>query len=365
MTGDPLRVASLVWRLPSELHEAQADAVSRLGHVHQFLWFNEKIHPDTDVVLVQGPYGTLAPLGLQLRSLPSDQRPILVYWFQQNLDFLLPNWIRVLLAPAFSDLTRSDRHRGLPGDLLNYLLPRMIREKGGRLRFLGDILWLHREGLLDVLALTGTVYAKYLRHFGVNSVVVQRGHHPSYGEDLNKVRDIAVVWMGQTRSRRRRRVIYRLNDELQGLGHAMQIYDGVQHRFIFGDERTRILNRARFVLNVLSHPEDELSIRYFIAAANGAVVLTEPGRNTYPFKSDVHLVQTPVEFMPEMVDYYVQHEEERRQIAESMLRLIRTEFTLERSIGTLLDLAQRRITARSVIPMELSDVGSAHLQKCD
>ena len=66
----------------------------------------------------------------------------------------------------------------------------------------------------------------------------------------------------------------------------MCIFDGEENDFIFGPKRTEILNRTWFVLNVFfSGPTDELSIRFFVSASNGAVVMTEPGLNRYPFRA--------------------------------------------------------------------------------
>lgn len=80
----PLQVASLVWG-PSELHVVQGMAVEELGYGHSFFRFDENIPDGTDIVLVQGPYGSLLPLASQLESMPGSTRPVLAYWFGESL----------------------------------------------------------------------------------------------------------------------------------------------------------------------------------------------------------------------------------------------------------------------------------------
>ena len=126
----------------------------------------------------------------------------------------------------------------------------------------------------------------------------------------------------------------------------MEIYDGVDKPLIYGSDRTRVLNRARFVLNVSSHADDELSIRFFIAAANGAVIMSEPNNNRYPFEPQTHFLSLPVASMPAAIDHYARHEDERRAMAERMADLVSRELTLERSIGSLLDAARPVLAAK-------------------
>ena len=200
--------------------------------------------PGTQVVFVQGPYDTLVPLIEQLISKPIDERPTLVYWSQQSLCLPRPHWACELLSRTFSDLHQAhDDLTGL-GKLANRLAPSFFTSRGAWLGFLGDMLWLSEHGLLDVLALSSTVYASYLRRFDIPSIVVPRGSAPSHGALLNSERDIAVVWMGKLRTKRRRRAIYWLKQQLErkGLGHARTRHQRRSHRA----ERDRTLAHPQF-----------------------------------------------------------------------------------------------------------------------
>lgn len=342
--GD-LTVGGVVWELPSQLHEVQAEAVQKLGYAHRYVFVQEPLPRDLDILLIQGPYGSMLPLFRQVAARKAAGRPAVAYWFQQSLSLIRPEWLCELAAGAFSDL-RSGLGDGVGYRALDRIAGPLLN-KGSRLRFLGDILWLSRHGLVEVLALSSTVYAGWLERRGIPSVVVPRGHHPSYGRVMDLERPIAAVWMGKIRTKRRRERLYWLRDQLTKRGLEMRIHDGVEKPFIFDDERTEILNRARFVLNIyFAGPDDELSIRFFVAAANGAVVLTEPGRNRYPFVPGKHLVESAFERMPDVIEYYVQHEDERRAIADRMHKLVTEDLTLERSAKTILDLATTALVRR-------------------
>ncbi len=329
-------IASLVWSLPSELHELQADIIEKLGYQHHFLMFDQVIPANLDIVLVQGPYGSLLPLARQLVDYPPEHRPVLAYWFQQSLDLRPPQWIRRHLVQIFSELHQYHQEGGKAGYLLNDLFPTVLKSKGNRFGFLGDIICLQRHGILDLLALSSSVYAEHLSQFGITSMVIPRGYHPAYGQLLGFERDIAVVWMGKTRNRRRKQAIYWLKDQLAKRGLVMRIYDGEKNHFIFGEERTHILNRTWFVLNLFTHPTDELSIRYYIAAANGAVILTEPGENQYEFVPGKHLIECPIKEMPDIVQYYLERSKEWQRISDTMLALMKQELTLEESVAKII-----------------------------
>lgn len=341
-----LRVGSLVWQLPSELHENQAAVIAGLGHEHRFVFADQVLPRDLDLLFIQGPYGSILKVGRELRDLPPQERPVMVYWFQQNLDLATPRWLHDPLVPVFSELQRHDGWGGLRTRILSRLLPASLLARGQRLRSFGGILWLHTTGLLDVLGLSSSVYAEVFARRGIPSLLVPRGHHPSYGRLLHTERDIAVTWMGKTRSWRRDLAIRRLARHLAEAGHTVAIHDGVMQPFIYGEERTRLLNRSRFVLNLASHPDDELSIRHFIAAANGAVVVSEPNNNQYPFLPGTHFLSAPLEELPGLIDHYLAHEDQRRAMAERMHALTTGKLTLQASIGTLLDAGLRVLDQR-------------------
>ena len=59
---------------------------------------------------------------------------------------------------------------------------------------------------------------------------------------------------------------------------------------LYGDERTRYLNRVQVLLTILRAPQDYVGQRFLLGAANKALVVTEPISNEEAFKADKHLV---------------------------------------------------------------------------
>ena len=331
-------VSSLIWgSRPTELILSQGEAVEALGYRHHYFCYDEKIPQDTQIILIQGPYCSLVPLVDQLLDYPANKRPALAYWFQQSLFLDFPLGLDEEFSRAFSKLHQDFGDLRSFGKLCRRLVPWLVKTKGARLGFLGDLLWLHEHGFLDVLALSSTYYAEYLQKYQIPSIMVARGSAPSHGCVLHKKREIAVVWMGKLRTSRRKKAIYWLKAELEKRGLEMRIYDGEQRGFIYGDERTEILNKTWFVLNILSSALDELSIRYFISGANGAVVLSEPGVNKYPFRPEEHFVESEVKGMPDKILYYLEHEEEWQKISDNMADLLKNELTLEKSVKEILN----------------------------
>jgi hypothetical protein len=337
-----VKISSLYWDSLGELHMVQAEEIIKLGYLHDFFESREAIPIDTDIVLVQGPYGSIASLVEKLRVISQESRPVLAYWFQQSLQLVGPRYLNSQISKFFSDLYWMEIHTRFGSGEKDWGAVRPSWLRGNRLGFMGDILWLGQNSLLDLLVLSSSVYADYFQTEKISSLIVPRGYYPGYGKNLQLARDIDLLWMGKTRTKRRKQIIHGLRESLNNRGMVMHVYDGVENGFIFGEKRTELLNRSRFVLNINSYSQaDELSIRYFIAAANGAVIIREPNDNQYPFIPGKHLVECRPEEMPDVIEYYLDHPLERQRIADDMLNLISTELTLSNTISAILERLKR------------------------
>lgn len=334
-------VVSLVWGEPGEQLLAQGDVVRSLGYEHSFMDFSDDVPPEAGILLIQGPYGSVRPLAKRLLQDPSRRRQlVVVYWFQQNLAVGLPPIID-RFAPAVIHGIASRPARGGVSGMWRRLIPARLRHPGGRVENLGSLRWLHRHGLVDVQACSSTVFRDRLAREGIEAIVVPRGYHPRYGERRRVERDIAAVWLGKMRSRRRRRIVYGLRDRLSELGLEMRIHDGEDRPFIYGEARTALLNRAKIVVNVHVRPTDEISIRHYVAMANGAVVLSEPNCNSYPFRAGTHYLESePGRFADVILDIE-SYPRRREEIAARAEALITEELSLTNSVATLLEAAMR------------------------
>ncbi len=105
-------------------------------------------------------------------------------------------------------------------------------------------------------------------------------------------------------------------------GVQMLRIDGERHPYVFGDERTVLLNRTKVVLNLLRAEWDNNAMRFHLAALNRALVVTEPMVDQKTFVPGVHLVEVPVEEIPDRILHYLAHEDERQAITEQAYQLI-------------------------------------------
>lgn len=135
-------------------------------------------------------------------------------------------------------------------------------------------------------------------------------------------RDIPVLWLGKVGSERRRKLLQRLRAELQARGVELLVIDGEERPYVFGEERTQLLNRTKIMLNLLREKWDDNSLRYTLASHNGALVVSEPTLPHTSFEPGVHLVQAPLPDMADAICHYLQHEKQRRQIVERAAALL-------------------------------------------
>ena len=71
-------------------------------------------------------------------------------------------------------------------------------------------------------------------------------------------------------------------------------------------------------------------MRYVLAAPCKALIVTEPTLAHTAFKPGVHLVETPIDQMADAIVYYLNHEEERKQIVENAYQLITSNSPIDR-----------------------------------
>jgi hypothetical protein len=294
-------------------------------------WSQEWCGP-VDLVMGYGPFSIHAGLGHTVRKLqqfPFDERPTFVWWLTENTpDPRLPGW----LVHAGSSLRMAADSRLFPGPpwLPDKLKHQLLR--GHRLRVFGQLSQARRLGLLDLLAVTCPSRSVYYGRYGFETLLAPLGYHPVYGIDLRLDRDIPVAFIGSVDSPRRQKLLGSLTDALGKRGVQVQTETS-----LYGEERTRFLNRTRIILNVLRARQDFVGQRFLLAAANKALVVSEPILDIEPFVPGKHLVVTPPGKMLEAVMYYLENEAERRSIAEEAYEFVRNELTIARMIGRILE----------------------------
>jgi hypothetical protein len=332
-----LRVA-VVWKEPDEIGTLISSALADLGCEVINLRYEAKLPQALDVVLVYGPFGSLVPLANQLLACPPSRRPLFVLWMtEQFANPDLPEWVRYLGGIIRSRVERLAFRQRAQGEWQLDPRLRWLTMKAHRLRYYGDLYWLQQQGLLSILAVESPWTADFLRAGGFDPIVAYLGTHPSWGADLGLERDIPVLWIGKIGTRRRRHLLSRLRAELRERGVEMLMIDGVENPYVFGEERTILMNRTKIALNLLRAKWDDNSMRYCLAAPNRALIVTEPTLPHTAFLPGVHLVEAPLEQMADTICYYLSHEEERRRIVDQAYQLVTTELTMSKGVAQILE----------------------------
>ncbi len=168
------------------------------------------------------------------------------------------------------------------------------------------------------------------------------GYHPSHGRLLDRDRDIGVIFLGDFRLPRRRRILQRLERE----GVDVLTLGDYSNPQLWGEGRVELMNRVKVALNIPRLEGHLPDVRLVVAMANGALVVSEPLYLPEPYVPGRHYVEAPVDRLAETIRHYLADEEARRQITGEANRFVTTELTLERSFSRLLDLV-REATLRA------------------
>jgi hypothetical protein len=265
----------------------------------------------------------------QLQAAPRSKRPFMVIWHYEPLPppraAKLP-WPRPHLREVVKILLRRSSATDVYS---NYL----------RLRSLA------RHGLPDLLVVSTLSRREFLAECGITAHWAPMGYHPSLGRDLGLPRDIDVLFLGDVKIPRRKPLLAQLQQHRVNL---MAVGDWSDPAY-WGENRTRLLNRTKIFLNVQRYTGELSGQRLLIGMANKALVISEPMYNPAPYVSGKHYLTATIEEMPEVIRYYLTHEDERRAMVEDAYRLVTQEVTLEHSLSRILALIK---TQREQVPRE-------------
>ncbi len=333
MADGRLKIAVIRWSDTwDEISRAIGHELGMLGHTVAFFGPQEHIPQHVDVVFLFAPYGEIVPR-LEEAALLTP-RPTVVHWNTEGFpDLRIPLPLTLILSSA-----RSWVGRNLLGDrrFLGSIGSRMNR-RILRFRYVGDYHFAWRRGLLDVYADSSEVYARLYRSRGIPVVVAPWGSVPAWYEDLKLNRDIDVLWMGKRGASRRSRLLDRIRTELSNEGVEVHMVDSEENPFVFGRERTILLNRAKITLNITRTWYDDNFSRFAIAAPNRSLIVSEPLLDHCPeFQPNVHYISSPVSEISSSILYYIKNERERSEIVEKAYELVTSRLTFHRSIERIM-----------------------------
>ena len=334
----------LFWKADEEFGRTVVKVLTELGYPVRHATDPRNLDlPSLGLLLVYGPWGSLEPAVRLNQSIPANKRCRLVLWQSEQFpNPHVPTFMWKSIGGLRSHIESVAFVPGQGGDLVLRRGGAFVTGKLHRYRYYGDALRYFNHDRSNVLAVWSTWIAQLLKRRGLDAMFAPMGYHPDFGTDLGLKRDIPVLWLGKTGSGRRGRLLARIRSELAVRGIELMVIDGVENPYVFGAQRTRLLNRTKVVLNLLRQEWDNTSMRFFLSAGNRATVVGEPMYPHIPFQPGVHCVEAPISQLAETIHYYVQHDAERMAIADRAHDLVVNRLTMARSLQSILNVAQAR-----------------------
>ena len=344
---DRYRVAVPEWVEEDGIARMIGFELEQIGYTPVLFFFDSNIPEDVDFLLTFGPYNRILPIWQNNARIEPGRRPVVIHWNTEGMpDLRIPPGVVRALGAMRSKIGRM----GYSGSAFDHFLYSIrpvsnIDHSFKRYRYHGDYEYASRKGWLHVLSDTSHVYSQLRSKIGIPTVYAPWGASQRWYEDLGLERDLDVLWMGTRGSQRRSRILDRVFRELKLKGRNVYIADNEEKPFIFGKERIRHLNRAKITLNITRTWYDDNFSRFTLACSNRSLVVSEPVLpHCTEFKKDVHYVSAKIEDLADTIVYYLEHEEERRQIVDNAYALMMAELKFEKSLRKMFTAAQQHLT---------------------
>mgnify|MGYP005850221301 CR=1 FL=1 len=206
-------------------------------------------------------------------------------------------------------------------------------------------MWLgqwHSRNWCDLVAASTIPRCNVLMQMGICWEYAPMGYHPAWGEDLGIERDIEVLFLGRVKRTSRQPILHRLGRRLQDKGVRLVLVE----RGCYGPDRTRLLSRTRIALDIAQHAWEMPLLRLLISMACGAMVVSNWRSDPHPLHAE-HLVRADLDALVDTILYYLNHESERRAIAESARCFVTSELTWNPVVWHVLQRGREQFEARS------------------
>ena len=351
LSRDGYRVAVPEWVEDDGIARMICFELERIGYNPVLFFFDRNIPEAVDYLLTFGPYNRILPIWQNNARIALSRRPVVIHWNTEGMpDLRIPPKLVGALGAMRSKIGRMG-YSGSVFDHFLYSIPPVsnIDQWFKRYRFHGDYEYACRKGWLHVLSDTSQIYSQIRSKIGIPTLYAPWGASQRWYEDLGLERDLDVLWMGTRGSQRRSRILDQVFRELKSKGLNVYIADNEERPFIFGEERTRYLNRAKITLNITRTWYDDNFSRLTMACSNRSLVVSEPVLpHCTEFKENIHYVSAKIEDLATTIVYYLEHEEERKQIVDNAYELMMAELKFEKSLRKMFAAAQQYMT-REVI----------------
>ena len=348
---DRYRVAVPEWVENDGIAKMIGFELEQLGYNPVLFCFDRNIPEEAAYLLTFGPYNRILPIWQKNARTALSRRPVVIHWNTEGMpDIRIPPMVLRALGAMRSKIGRM-RYSGSGLDRFLYSIRPVsnIDQSFNRYRFHGDYEYACRKGWLHVLADSSHIYSQIRTKIGVPTLYAPWGASQRWYEDLGLQRDIDVLWMGTRGSQRRSRILDQVFRELKSKGLNVYLGDNEEDPFVFGEERTRHLNRAKITLNITRTWYDDNFSRFTMACSNRSLVVSEPVLpHCTEFKENIHYVSAQIEDLATTIMYYLEHEEERKRIVDNAYKLMMTELKFEKSLRKMFVAAQQHLTSRAI-----------------
>lgn len=187
-----------------------------------------------------------------------------------------------------------------------------------------DVVQFWRNGLLDHILVSVPPRKTLLAQHGVPSQVVPVGYLLEFGSVMPGIeRDVDVLFLGQV-SARRRDLLDVVRSHLRQHRRTIHVVD----RDCYGEERTRLLNRSKIILNLQKFPWEFPIIRLLMAMGCKTLVVSERASDPGPFLDGRHVIVRDAPELGEALVTYLEKDEERSRIVDEAHTFVTESFTL-------------------------------------
>ncbi len=164
----------------------------------------------------------------------------------------------------------------------------------------------------DVVAASTRARCSLLEQMGIQCEYAPLGYHSAWGQDMQVIRDVDVLFLGRFRRTSRETFLEDLSKRLNKRDIPLTIVD----RNCYGLDRARLISRTRIILDFVKNTWELPIQRLLISMPCGALVVSNWQADPFPFGSE-HMVRVEPEAFADTIAYYLEHERERRRIAEA------------------------------------------------
>jgi hypothetical protein len=112
--------------------------------------------------------------------------------------------------------------------------------------------------------------------------------------------------------------------------------DLVTESSVYGEARNELVRRSQIQVSLSNHPWFPPLQRFFLAAAGGALIVSDPTPNTAPFVAGRHYIAVEPDAMPQRIADLLRASQEREEITRRALRVAHNEHTMDGVVGDML-----------------------------